>query len=210
MAPKEQPISELGALVQHGNGWRVEVKINRRTQYGPQRATRSEAESDRARARQSTSRNEYEECLQKMRAAVKKEKPVKEEPVHGSPDNPAPQASAASSSALTDASVSAVVVETPSPATGADAKRRKKQATHEPAESDLPQDVEIATALPDFPTALPDATPQVASGTSGEAAMQGSASVGGASAGNEAMEDPADALPEMQHDVEYFEMQDGP
>ena len=98
MAPKERPISELGSVVTHGNGWRARVLIDGKQIIGPQRATKKEAGADLALARQRASRDEFAQCLQEMRAAVKNEKPVKEEPVDGSPDDPAPRTSAASSS----------------------------------------------------------------------------------------------------------------
>ena len=106
MAPKEQPISKLGAAVPHRNGWRGQVNISGTTTRGPQRDTKKEAEADLALARQSTSRDAYARCFQEMRAAVKKEEPVKQEPVDGSPDDPAPQVSTASSSVPTHASSS--------------------------------------------------------------------------------------------------------
>ena len=118
MAPKEKPISELGSVARHGNGWRARVLIGGKEITGPQRETKQEAQADLDRARQCASRNEMEKCLQEVRAAVKQEKPVKEEPVDGSPDDPAPQASTASSSVPTHASVPAEVVETRSAGTG--------------------------------------------------------------------------------------------
>ena len=106
MAPKQVPIAKLGAPKNNGNGWRAQAKIDDRNVYGPQRATKKEAEADLALARQSTSRDAYARCFQEMRAAVKKEEPVKQEPVDGSPDDPAPQVSTASSSVPTHASSS--------------------------------------------------------------------------------------------------------
>ena len=113
MAPKQVPISELGAPASHGNGYRAQANINGIIVFGPQRATKKEAEADLALARQSTSRDAYARCFQEMRAAVKKEEPVKQEPVDGFPGDPAPQASTASSSVSTHASVPAEVVEIP-------------------------------------------------------------------------------------------------
>ena len=106
MAPKEVQISDLGKPAKHGNGWRAQARINRIIVFGPQRDTEKKAWADVALARQSTSREAYARCLQEMRAAVKKEQPIKEEPVDGSPDDPAPQASTASSSVPTHASSS--------------------------------------------------------------------------------------------------------
>ena len=106
MAPKQTPISKLGAVVKHGNGWRVRIQISGRKINGPLREAESDAQADLERARQCASRNEMEKCLQEMRAAAKQETPVKEEPVDGSPDDPAPQASTASSSVPTHASSS--------------------------------------------------------------------------------------------------------
>ena len=106
MAPKELQISDLGKPAKHGNGWRAQANINGIIVRGPQRDTKEEAWADVALARQSTSREAYTQCLQEMRAAVKKEEPVKQEPVDGSPDDPAPQASTASSSVPTHASSS--------------------------------------------------------------------------------------------------------
>ena len=106
MAPKQVPISKLGAPANHGSGWRAQANIDGRIVRGPQRDTEEEAWADVALAQQSTSRDAYARCLQEMRAAVKKEEPVKQEPVDGSPDDPAPQASTASSSVPTHASSS--------------------------------------------------------------------------------------------------------
>ena len=77
MAPKERPISELGSVLTHGNGWRARVQIDGKQIVGPKRATKKEAEADLALARQSTSRDEFVQCLQEMLATVKKEQPVK-------------------------------------------------------------------------------------------------------------------------------------
>ena len=79
MAPKERPISELGAPEKHRNGWRVRVKISGRKTNGPQRETKSEAEADLDRARQSASRNEMEKCLQEMREPAPQAREVKQE-----------------------------------------------------------------------------------------------------------------------------------
>ena len=82
-----------------------------------------------------------------MRAAVKKEKPVKEEPVDGSPDDPAPQASTASSSVPTHASVPAEVVETRSAGTGvaaADVSMHEEEFHSAAEDNGLPEeDVEM-------------------------------------------------------------------
>ena len=118
MAPKEVQISDLGKPAKHRNGWRAQANINGIIVRGPQRDTEKKAWADVALARQSTSREAYARCLQEMRVAVKKEKPVKEEPVDGFPDDPAPQASTASSSVPTHASVLAEVVETRNAGTG--------------------------------------------------------------------------------------------
>ena len=106
MAPKQVPISELGAPALHGNGYRAQANINGIIVFGPQRATKKETWADVYLARQSTSREAYARCLQEMLAAVKKEEPVKQEPVDGFPGDPAPQASTASSSVPTHASSS--------------------------------------------------------------------------------------------------------
>ena len=134
---------DIGAPAENRNGWRAQVKIGDRTIRGPQRATKKEAEADLALARQSTSRDAYARCLQEMRAAVKKEKPVKEEPVDGSPDDPAPQASAASSSVPTHASVPAEVVETRSAGTGhaaADVSMSEDECHSAAEDNDLPEE----------------------------------------------------------------------
>ena len=151
MSPKQKPISELGVVVAHGHGWWAKLEVDGRDgrqTYGPQRATRREAQADLDRARQSASRNEMEKCLQEMRAAVKKEKPVKEEPVDiPLVVDPAPQASTASSSVPTHASVPAEVVETRSAGTGvaaADVSMPEDEFHSAAEENDLPEkDVEM-------------------------------------------------------------------
>ena len=70
MAPKQVPISELGAPAKNGNGWRAQAKIDGIIAFGPQRATKKEAWADVALARQSTSREAYARCLEQMRATV--------------------------------------------------------------------------------------------------------------------------------------------
>ena len=77
MAPKQVQISELGAPATNGNGWRAQAKIDGIIVRGPQRDTKQEAWADVALARQSTSREAYARCLEEMRAASKKEKPVR-------------------------------------------------------------------------------------------------------------------------------------
>ena len=41
MAPKEVPISQLGAPIQNGNGWRAQAKIDGIVVFGPQRDTKT-------------------------------------------------------------------------------------------------------------------------------------------------------------------------
>ena len=86
MAPKQKAISKLGAVVKHGNGWRVRVEISGRKMTGPLRETESEAQADLDRARQCTSRNEMAQCLEEL---VKTKKEVKEEPADADTDNAA-------------------------------------------------------------------------------------------------------------------------
>ena len=154
MAPKQVQISELGAPAKNGNGWRAQAKIDGIVVFGPQRDTKKKAWADVALARQSTSREAYARCLQEMRAAVKKEKPVKEEPVDGFPGDPAPQASTASSSVSTHASVPAEVVETRSAAT--DTKRSGKRTPGTEQDPEPDQDSASASDAKCARTHLPE------------------------------------------------------
>ena len=73
MAPKLKVVSELGSVVEHGNGWRAWVKFSRDevvrgpTHYGL--AARRKAEADLARARQASTRDEMQRRLRDMRLA---------------------------------------------------------------------------------------------------------------------------------------------
>ena len=71
MAPKRKAVSELGTVAEHGNGWRAWVKLGcDRVVFGPThygRAGRREAEADLAQARQASTREEMQSCLQNLR-----------------------------------------------------------------------------------------------------------------------------------------------
>ena len=71
MAPKLKAVSELGTVAENGNGWRAWVKLGcDRVVFGPThygRAGRREAEADLAQARQASTREEMQSCLQNLR-----------------------------------------------------------------------------------------------------------------------------------------------
>ena len=58
MAPKLQLSVKLGTVAAHGNGWRVQLKVERQVTYGPQRTTQAEAQLDLDRTRLNASRGE--------------------------------------------------------------------------------------------------------------------------------------------------------
>ena len=58
MAPKLQALVKLGTVAAHGNGWRVQLKVERQVTYGPQRTTQAEAQLDLDRTRRNASRGE--------------------------------------------------------------------------------------------------------------------------------------------------------
>ena len=88
MAPKLKAVSELGTVVEHGNGWRAWVRFGRDVvvagpvHYG--RAARREAEADLAQARQASTRDEMQRCLQYMSGASRPKPST-------SPAEPSPQ-----------------------------------------------------------------------------------------------------------------------
>ena len=70
MAPKLKAVSELGIVVEHGNGWRVQVRLGHDcivigpTRYGSD--SRSKAEADLAQARQASTRDEMQCFLRNL------------------------------------------------------------------------------------------------------------------------------------------------
>ena len=88
MAPKLKAVSELGTVVEYGNGWRAWVRFGRDVvvagpvHYG--RAARREAEADLAQARQASTRDEMQRCLQYMSGASRPKPST-------SPAEPSPQ-----------------------------------------------------------------------------------------------------------------------
>ena len=84
MAPKQKLVSELGTVAQHGNGWRAWVKLGcDRVVCGPThvgRAGRREAEADLAQARQASTREEMQYCLQNLRDVPESKSTLRAEP----------------------------------------------------------------------------------------------------------------------------------
>ena len=63
MPPKHKPIAQLGAVVQHGNGWRAKLCIANRIQRGPTRSTNAAAQIDLHQARRCADRESMAKCL---------------------------------------------------------------------------------------------------------------------------------------------------
>ena len=70
MAPKSVPVSNLGASQPCRDGWRVQAKISGRTEFGPKRSSKEDADRDLAWARQASDREAMQERLQGLRKAV--------------------------------------------------------------------------------------------------------------------------------------------
>ena len=72
MAPKKE-VSSLGAVQEHGDGWRAEVA---NVGKGPSRSPYSEAVADLTLARQVNSRDEMKQVLRELVAGTMVEEPV--------------------------------------------------------------------------------------------------------------------------------------
>jgi hypothetical protein len=68
MPPKgsKKALAKLGRVVQHGNGFRVEANINRRTQIAPCWTTRAKANKDLRRVQSALTQEEYGHILQQL------------------------------------------------------------------------------------------------------------------------------------------------
>ena len=53
------PLPQLGSVVRHKNGWRVQVGFGKAVETGPTRSSEAEAQADLDRARRSASRDTY-------------------------------------------------------------------------------------------------------------------------------------------------------
>ena len=71
MGPKQRAVSELGVVVEHGNGWRAKAQLGRGlvvtgpTHFG--RAARRKAEADLVHARRASTRGEMQRVLQNLK-----------------------------------------------------------------------------------------------------------------------------------------------
>ena len=79
---KQKQMSDFGAPVANGNGWRARIQIDGRKVDGPQRATRVEAQVDLDRAPQCASRNEMSKFLIKLAQDVRKHHGVEQPVAH--------------------------------------------------------------------------------------------------------------------------------
>lgn len=90
MPPKKDSVRDLGGIRQNGSKFLVQATIAGRTERGPGRDSREEAETDRDNARLSVSQEEYASYLVMLRASAA-------EAVPKTPSHSGPDASAASS-----------------------------------------------------------------------------------------------------------------
>ena len=71
MAPKQKAVSELGAVAEHGNGWRARAQLGRGlevtgpTHFGP--VARRKAEADLVHARRASTRDEMQRVLRNLK-----------------------------------------------------------------------------------------------------------------------------------------------
>ena len=68
MAP--EPLHKLGGVKPHGNGWRAVVQLKHGDEHCPLRATRSAADTDLARMRGATSREEIPQIVRAIRGTA--------------------------------------------------------------------------------------------------------------------------------------------
>ena len=69
MAPKAIALSELGKTQACGNGWGAQATIEKRTVFGPKRASQDDAERDLAWAREASDRVVMSSRLEELRQA---------------------------------------------------------------------------------------------------------------------------------------------